>query len=123
VIDKDRASALLASRLGVDLFVISTDTDYVYLDYKKPAQRPLHEVCASDLERYLAAGHFPPGSMGPKIESVLRFLREGGKQAIIASAENLRTAVAGGTGTHMFLDQTQLEIKSETHIALPAGGR
>ena len=127
VIDKDRASALLASRLGVDLFVISTDTDYVYLDYKKPAQRPLREVRASDLERYLAAGHFAPGSMGPKIESVLRFLREGGKQAIIASAENLRSAVAGGTGTHMFPDQAQPEIKSDAHInidiAIPAGGR
>ncbi len=127
VIDKDRASALLASRLGVDLFVISTDTDYVYLDYKKPAQRPLCEVRASDLERYLAAGHFAPGSMGPKIESVLRFLSEGGKQAIIASAENLRIAVAGGAGTHIFPDQAQPEIESNAHInidiAIPAGGR
>ena len=102
VIDKDRASALLASHLGVDLFVISTDTDFVYLDYKKPTQRPLCQVNASDLELYLAAGHFAPGSMLPKIESVLRFLWEGGKDkaAIIASAENLRRAVAGETGTH-----------------------
>jgi carbamate kinase len=123
VIDKDRASALLASRLGVDLFVISTDTDYVYLDYKKPAQRPLREVCAADLERYLVAGHFPPGSMGPKIESVLRFLREGGKQAIIASAENLRHAVAGGAGTHIFPNETKPKAELDAHMALPAGGR
>ncbi len=123
VIDKDRASALLASRLGVDLFVISTDTDYVYLDYKKPSQRPLHQVRASDLERYLAAGHFPPGSMGPKVESVLRFLRDGGTEAIIASAENLQSAVAGGTGTHMLPDETPLKIPADAHAALPAGGR
>ncbi|MGA9529442.1 MAG: carbamate kinase [Terriglobales bacterium] len=106
VIDKDRASALLASHLGADLFVISTDTDFVYLDYKKPAQRALHEVCAADLARYAAEGYFLPGSMGPKIQSVLRFLHDGGKQAIIASAENLQQAVAGHGGTHMYPDNT-----------------
>jgi carbamate kinase len=123
VIDKDRASALLASRLGLDLFVISTDTDYVYLDYKKPTQRPLHEVRTAELERYLAAGHFAPGSMGPKIESVLRFLRDGGKQAIIAQAENLRNAVAGSIGTHIFPDKPDLKGELDTHAALPARGR
>lgn len=122
VIDKDRASALLASRLHVDLFVISTDTDYVYLDYKKPTQRPLREVCAAELESYLAEGHFPPGSMGPKIESVLRFLREGGQQAIIASAETLQQAVSGESGTHMFPDKAKLEVGSGKLIAFPAGG-
>jgi carbamate kinase len=75
VIDKDLASVLLALRLGADLFVISTDTDYVYLDYKKPTQRPLRQVSAAELEVYSKSGHFPPGNMGPKIESVLRFLR------------------------------------------------
>jgi carbamate kinase len=123
VIDKDRASALLASRLAVDLFVISTDTEYVYLDYKKPAQQPLREVHAAELERYLAEGHFAPGSMGPKVESVLRFLREGGRRAIIASAENLRKAVAGSSGTHMFPDETTLEVESGSQVAFPAGGR
>src|ERR1022692_315741 len=118
VIDKDRASALLASRLGVDLFVISTDTDFVYLDYKKPTQRPLRRAAAAELDEFAKAGHFPPGSMGPKIESVLRFLREGGKQAIIASAENLRSAVAGRAGTHMFPDKTPLEIKSDAGIGI-----
>ena len=71
VIDKDRASALLASQLGVDLFAISTDTDYVYLNYKKPDQTPLTSVTASQLEQYQRAGHFPPGNMGPKVESVI----------------------------------------------------
>jgi len=104
VIDKDRISAWLASRLDADLFVISTDTDYVYLDYKKPTQRPLRQVGAAQLEEYAKAGHFPPGNMGPKIESVLRFLRGGGKEAIITSCENLGQALAGSTGTHMFPD-------------------
>lgn len=122
VIDKDRASALLASRLGVDLFVISTDTDFVYLDYKKPFQRPLATVCATELKRHLAAGHFPPGSMGPKIESVLRFLRDGGHQAIIASAENLRLAVSGSSGTHAFPDKTLSAPEPDDHFALPMRG-
>ncbi len=111
VIDKDRISAWLASRLGVDLFVISTDTDYVYLDYKKPSQRPLRHVSAAELEEYAKAGHFPPGNMGPKIESVLRFLRNGGKEAIITSCENLCQAVVGFAGTHMFPDHDRAEFK------------
>jgi carbamate kinase len=123
VIDKDRASALMASRLGVDLFVISTDTDYIYLDYKKPTQRPLHEVTVCELERYFAAGHFPPGSMGPKVESVLRFLHAGGQQAIVASVENLRRAVAGSAGTHVLPDKVKFELEAGAHIASPAGGR
>ncbi|HKS69092.1 MAG TPA: carbamate kinase, partial [Ktedonobacterales bacterium] len=85
VIDKDRASALLATTLGVDLFVISTDTDFVYLDYKQPNQRPLCQVSVSDLQDFADAGHFPPGNMGPKVESVLRFLKHGGGEAIITS--------------------------------------
>ncbi|MGD0469700.1 MAG: carbamate kinase [Terriglobales bacterium] len=133
VIDKDRASAWLASRLGVDLFVISTDTDYVYLDYKKPRQRPLRRVVAAELEEYARAGHFPPGNMGPKIESVLRFLRQGGKEAIITSSENLCQSVIGSAGkgpagTHMFPDHDRAEIERNADLEnkgleLPLEGR
>jgi carbamate kinase len=123
VIDKDRASALLASRLGVDLFVISTDTDYVYLDYKKPTQRPLRQVSAADLERYAKAGHFPPGNMGPKIESVLRFLCNGGNEAIITSCENLGQAVVGSAGTHIFLDHAGSEFEPTAELEFEIGGR
>ncbi len=101
VIDKDRASALLASELGVDIFAISTDTDYVYLDYKKPTQRPLECVSAFDMEMHYRAGHFPPGNMGPKVESALRFLRVGGREVIISSYEHLCEAVAGKAGTRI----------------------
>ncbi len=123
VIDKDRASALLATCLGVDLFVISTDTDYVYLDYKKSAQQPLRRVSASELELYLGGGQFPPGNMGPKIESVLRFLRAGGQQAIITSCENLRKAVAGLAGTQIFPDTAAAEAMAEPVVEVPVGGR
>jgi carbamate kinase len=123
VIDKDRASALLASHLGCDLFVISTDTDYVYLDYKKPTQHALKEVHAADLERHLAEGHFLPGSMAPKIQSALRFLRNGGTQAIIASAENLRLAVAGESGSHMYPDKTASKLEAAKSSHLPKGRR
>jgi carbamate kinase len=123
VIDKDRASALLATHLGADLFVISTDTDCVYLDYKKPSQRPLHRVEAAELEEYAKAGHFPPGNMGPKIESVLRFLSHGGKEAIITSCENLCQSVVGSDGTHMFPDHARVEIKLDTKFELPLRGR
>jgi len=101
VIDKDRASALLASELGVDVFVISTDADCVYLDYKKPTQRPLQRVTANELEAHYRAGQFPPGNMGPKVESALRFLRNGGNEVVITSYEHLCEAVEGKAGTHI----------------------
>ena len=104
VIDKDRASALLACQLGVDLFAISTDTEYVFLNYKKPNQTPLTYVTAAQLEEYLHAGHFPPGNMGPKVESVLRFLHSGGSEAVITSYERLCEAVRGPAGTHIVAD-------------------
>jgi carbamate kinase len=101
VIDKDRVSALLASRLGVDCFIISTDADCVYVDYRKPTQRPLGRVSAAEIGAYRAAGQFPPGNMGPKVESALRFLKNGGREVIITSYEHLRTAAHGGAGTHI----------------------
>jgi carbamate kinase len=114
VIDKDRASALLASNLGVDLFVISTDADHVYVDFKKPSQRPLWKVTANELEKYLNEGQFPSGNMGPKIESVLNFLRAGGKQAIITSCDNLCNAVEGSAGTQIFPSQRQTKNATDS---------
>lgn len=123
VIDKDLASAFLAVRLGVDLFVISTDTDHVYLDYRKPTQRPLQRVGTAELERYLKQGQFPPGNMGPKIISVLRFLRAGGNEAIITSCDNLCSAVFGAAGTHISdgspdaeMDHDPNEVAQENYV-------
>ena len=104
VIDKDPASALMANALGAETLVISTATDFVYLDFKKPAQRPLRQVRLSELLQYFAAGQFPPGSMGPKIEAARRFLQGGGREVIITSYENFSAAVAGTSGTHILPD-------------------
>jgi carbamate kinase len=99
VIDKDRSSALLANGLNVDLFIISTDTDRVYLNYKKKDQTGIDKITAAELEAHANNGHFPAGSMGPKVESVIRYLKNGGKQAIITSFEYLTDALEGKAGT------------------------
>jgi carbamate kinase len=101
VIDKDRASALLASRIGAEWFIISTDADRVYVNFKKPDQRPLVRVSAGEMEAYCRDGQFPAGNMGPKVESALRFLRDGGREVIITSYERLFDAVRGEAGTHI----------------------
>ncbi len=101
VIDKDRASVLLALRLPVDLVVFSTGADYVYLNFRKPDQRALIRVGVSELRGYYESGQFPPGSMGPKVEAAIRFLKAGGKRAIVTSLENLAEAVIGDAGTHI----------------------
>jgi carbamate kinase len=119
VIDKDRASALLAAELAVDLFAISTDTDFVYLNYKKPGQTALTSVTVSELEAYHRAGHFPPGNMGPKVESVIHFLRSGGQEAIITSFEHLRDAVQGRAGTRIFADSKASLKAAATELEAP----
>lgn len=101
VIDKDRASALLAAQLEVDLFAISTDARQVYVDFKKETQRGLDRVTVEELQRLYDEGQFPPGSMGPKVESAIRFLRAGGKEVIITSFECLTDAIEGNAGTHI----------------------
>jgi len=121
VIDKDRASALLASELCVDMFAISTDIPFVYLDYKKTTQRKLQKISASELEAHYKGGHFPPGNMGPKVESALRFLKAGGKEVVITSYEYLTEAVAGRMGTHVSPDAGVLVGKAAER-EVPVGG-
>ena len=121
VIDKDRASALLASELGVDLFAISTDIDFVYLDYKKSTQQALRNVTAFELKAHYDAGHFPAGNMGPKVESALRFLEAGGKEVVITSYEHLTEAVAGRMGTHIVPDPPP-GIPQAAEREVPVGG-
>jgi carbamate kinase len=104
VIDKDHASSLLSSLLPVDRLVVTTEAENIYVNFKTPDQRPLQRISACELEAYNAAGQFPPGSMGPKVEAVLRFLENGGKEAIITSDELLVEAIYGGAGTHVFAE-------------------
>lgn len=101
VIDKDRSSALLAASLGVDLFIISTDADQAYLNFKKPNQEGIRNITADKLEQYMDEGHFAPGSMKPKVESVIRFIKNGGNHAIITNYEFLADALEGNAGTHV----------------------
>ncbi|MBW2031465.1 MAG: carbamate kinase [Deltaproteobacteria bacterium] len=99
VIDKDRASSLLATKLGADIFIISTSVDGAYLNFGEKDQTPLGRANLSDIRKYLEEGHFKPGSMKPKIESIIEFLEGGGSRAIITSPENLLEAVKGESGT------------------------
>lgn len=101
VIDKDRASSLLAADLGAELFVISTDTDAVYVNYKKPTQRKIERTTVGEMETWSAAGEFPAGSMGPKVEAAVHYIRNGGKEVIITSYECLMEALEGRAGTHI----------------------
>ena len=101
VIDKDRASALLASGLGLECFVISTDTDQVYVDFKQPAQRGIDRATVDLMEHYLKQNQFPAGSMGPKIQAAIRFLRNGGQDVYITSPDQLIETVHGKAGTHI----------------------
>lgn len=112
VIDKDLASALLASQLGVDLFVISTDIEQVYLNYQRPEQYPLGWIDAADMQQHYADGHFPAGSMGPKILAALRYLESGGGEVIITTPERILDAVLGQAGTHI-VPKTALPIGND----------
>lgn len=106
VIDKDRASAVLASALDVDVMLISTDVDRIYLDYKKPSQRPIDRITVSALHKHHAQGHFAPGSMGPKVESAIRFLEHGGREVIVTSGMCLPEALQGTSGTHIVREES-----------------
>ncbi len=89
VIDKDRASALLASMIGAEEFYILTDVPYIYINYKKPDQEIKEFLNYADTVKYLNEGHFAKGSMAPKIEACLSFLSKGGKMAVITEAFKL----------------------------------
>jgi carbamate kinase len=99
VIDKDFASALLANELKADLFIVLTGVAKVALDFGKPTQRDVARLTVAEAEKYLAEGQFPAGSMGPKIEAAVQFVRASGNQVLITDVEHLRDAVEGREGT------------------------
>ncbi len=103
VIDKDRASALLAKDIQADLLVISTAVPKVAINFNKPNQKWLDEVTVSEMKQYMAEGHFAPGSMLPKVEACIDFLEHGGKRAIITDPPNLAKALLGEAGTHIVM--------------------
>ena len=101
VIDKDRASSLLATGLDADVLIISTAVEKVYLNYGKPNQQPIDKMDHIQAQKYIEEGHFAPGSMLPKIESCIEFIKNGGEMAIITDPPNLTKAINGETGTRI----------------------
>ncbi len=102
VIDKDLASALLASQVDADMLLISTAVEKVALNFGTPEQRWVDQFTLEEVKQYLdEGGHFAEGSMAPKMRAVVQFLEAGGKEALITNPENLERAVAGETGTRI----------------------
>jgi carbamate kinase len=101
VIDKDKASALLANEIGIDTLVLLTEVDHAYLNFNTSMQKPIAHASVDEMEKYLQEGHFLEGSMKPKVESAILFLKEGGKKAIIANLYDLIPAIEGKTGTQI----------------------
>lgn len=101
VIDKDFASQKLANEIGAEVLLILTDVEYVYLNYGKKKESRIEDIGVDEIEDYYEEGHFPPGSMGPKVEASINFIKNGGKEAIITSIERAWDAVQGRTGTHI----------------------
>jgi carbamate kinase len=101
VIDKDRASALLASQIKADELLILTGVDKVMINYKKPDQKTLDRLSVDEANKYMEEGQFPKGSMGPKIEAACDFIKLGGKLVVITSLEKAQDAVDGKAGTRI----------------------
>jgi carbamate kinase len=99
VIDKDYASARLAADLNADLFIILTGVPRVAVDFGKPTQRYLERMTVAEAEKHMAEGQFPAGSMGPKIDSALQFVRATKREVLITDVEVLREALEGKNGT------------------------
>jgi carbamate kinase len=101
VIDKDKAGERMAEAIDATDFLVLTDVEHAMLNYGKPDQKPLGEVNLEEAERLLAEGHFLRGSMGPKVEACIRFVKWGGRRATITSLDNAVDAIDGKTGTHI----------------------
>lgn len=99
VIDKDLASALLAEEVGVDLFVVATDVPGVMLDFGEPDQKLIRELTVEEAMRHRETGQFGTGSMEPKVEAAVRFVRRTGKRAVITSIATIEAGVEGTSGT------------------------
>lgn len=101
VIDKDHASSLIAREAGVDLFIILTGVDRVFRNFGKKNQEPIKTMDIHEATRMLDAGQFPPGSMGPKIQAAIDYIKGGGKEVIITTTEKLKAALIGRSGTRI----------------------
>lgn len=101
VIDKDRAGFKLAQAVKAEKFMVLTDVEHVYIRFNTPGQKALEALTVAEAEKYLADGEFMKGSMGPKVEAAVRFVKWSGKEAIITSLNHASEAIEGKTGTHV----------------------
>jgi len=101
VIDKDKASELLATSLGIKEMIILTDVEFVYLNYGKKNQKKIREIKVNELKELMKKGEFGKGSMQPKIEACIKFIENGGTKTIITSLKKLIPAINGETGTQI----------------------
>ncbi|HEX6262829.1 MAG TPA: carbamate kinase [Actinomycetota bacterium] len=101
VIDKDLSAERLGTEIGADDLLMLTGVDRVALGFGTREERPIREMTADEAETYMSEGHFPPGSMGPKIAAAVRFVREGGEAAIVTSPRRVGAALAGNHGTRI----------------------
>ena len=101
VIDKDRAGFKLAQTVSADKFLILTDVEKVFINYNKPGQKALDKVTVKEAEQYMNQGHFLAGSMDPKMQAAIRFVKWSTKEAIITSLNKALDAIKGKTGTHI----------------------
>ncbi len=101
VIDKDFASALLASQIGADMLLISTAVPQIALNYHQPEQQWLDKMTLAEAKAYMEQGHFAKGSMEPKVQAIINYLEAGGKEALVTNPENIERALAGETGTRI----------------------
>ncbi len=99
VIDKDRASALLAAQIKAELLIILTGVPRVCINFRKPGEKEIEEMTLTEAKKYLAEGQFPAGSMGPKIEAAINFIENGGEKVLIASTDLAKEALNGQSGT------------------------
>lgn len=101
VIDKDFAAERLAALVGADTLLLLTGVHRIFLDYGTPEQRDLAEISLEEARRHLADGQFPAGSMGPKVKAAIRFIEDGGREAIVTAPEALAAALRGTDGTRI----------------------
>jgi len=99
VIDKDYAAEKLATLIGAQLLLLITPVDKVAIFFGTPKQKDLDRLTLDEAKKYYAEGHFPPGSMGPKIEAAINFLDSGGEKTIITSIDSMEEAIKGDGGT------------------------
>jgi carbamate kinase len=101
VIDKDLASAVLARDIKAHCLIMLTGVEHVFLNFKQPNEQALSRLTVMEAQKYLHEGHFPPGSMGPKIQAAMNFLNWGGELAVITSIDKVKGALNGLTGTNI----------------------